>query len=88
MQRSIASSATPETSLNFTGQRKDATGLLYYHARYYDPELGRFLSADTVVAEVGALTMAPSDTTAAPLFAQGGQGSGSRTPQEWRPSAS
>ncbi|MBK9943309.1 MAG: RHS repeat-associated core domain-containing protein [Kouleothrix sp.] len=38
------------TSLNFTGQRLDSgTGLLYYHARYYDPVLGRFVSADSVV---------------------------------------
>jgi RHS repeat-associated protein len=37
------------TSLNYTGQRLDGTGLLYYHARYYDPALGRFLSADSVV---------------------------------------
>jgi hypothetical protein len=27
----------------------DATGLLFYNARYYDPGIGRFLSADTVV---------------------------------------
>ena len=24
------------TTLNYTGQRLDGTGLLYYHARYYD----------------------------------------------------
>ena len=35
--------------LNEIGQRLDATGLLYYHARYYDPALGRFVSADSVV---------------------------------------
>ena len=29
-------------ALNYTGQRLDGTGLLYYHARYYDPVLGRF----------------------------------------------
>ncbi|GEM_PF-5653187 len=33
----------------FTGQRLDATGLYYYGARYYDPAIGRFISADTVV---------------------------------------
>ena len=38
-----------QTTLDFTGQRKDGTGLLYYGARYYDPALGRFLSADSVV---------------------------------------
>ena len=31
----------------FTGQRLDETGLYYYNARYYDPTIGRFISADT-----------------------------------------
>ena len=38
-----------QTTLDFTGQRKDSTGLLYYGARYYDPKLGRFTSADSIV---------------------------------------
>jgi RHS repeat-associated protein len=33
----------------FTGQRLDDTGFYYYGARYYDPTIGRFISADTVV---------------------------------------
>ena len=34
----------------FTGQRYDAdTGLYFFHARYYDPQLGRFIQPDTVV---------------------------------------
>ena len=40
---------TSQTTLNYTGQRLDDTGLLFYNARYYDPALGRFISADTVV---------------------------------------
>ncbi|MBI4267688.1 MAG: RHS repeat-associated core domain-containing protein [Chloroflexi bacterium] len=35
------------TDKKFTGQRLDATGLYYYGARYYDPGIGRFISADT-----------------------------------------
>ena len=37
------------TSLNYTGQRLDGTDLLYYHARYYDPRISRFVSPDSVV---------------------------------------
>ena len=33
----------------FTGQRLDATGLYYYNARYYDLEIGRFISPDTII---------------------------------------
>ncbi len=33
----------------------DATGLMYYNARYYDPELGHFLSPDTLVPDASNL---------------------------------
>ncbi|MCX5720537.1 MAG: RHS repeat-associated core domain-containing protein, partial [Nitrospirae bacterium] len=33
----------------YTGKELDSTGLYYYEARYYDPTLGRFISADTIV---------------------------------------
>jgi len=39
----------PNDDLADEYQRRDGTGLLYYHARYYDPTLGRFLSGDSVV---------------------------------------
>ncbi|MFZ1474383.1 MAG: RHS repeat-associated core domain-containing protein, partial [Anaerolineae bacterium] len=43
--------ATP-TTYRFTGQREDASiGLYFYNARYYDPALGRFISADTLVPQ-------------------------------------
>ena len=38
----------------FTGREWDAeTGLYYYRARYYDPELGRFISRDPIGFESG-----------------------------------
>ena len=63
-----------QTSLNYTGQRLDGTGLLYYHARYYDPVLGRFISADRVVPGAGALTAAPHDATARTAWCRGAAG--------------
>ena len=35
----------------FTCQILDSTGLYYYNARYYDPTIGRFISADTIVED-------------------------------------
>ncbi|MFA4889370.1 MAG: RHS repeat-associated core domain-containing protein [Candidatus Omnitrophota bacterium] len=32
----------------FTGKELDSTGLYFYGARYYDPEIGRFITADTI----------------------------------------
>jgi RHS repeat-associated protein len=36
----------------FTGQRLDGTGLYYFKARYYDPNIGRFLSPDSIMADL------------------------------------
>ena len=44
-------SGTLPTDEGYTGQRRDAsTGLDYYGARYYDPTVGQFTSADTLLA--------------------------------------
>ncbi|MEJ5345157.1 MAG: RHS repeat-associated core domain-containing protein [Chloroflexus sp.] len=48
---------------NYTGQLLDGSGLQSYNACYYDPALGRFISADGVVPSAGALTAAPHDAT-------------------------
>ncbi len=36
-------------AFTYTGEREDETGLMYLSARYYDPSISRFLSADTIV---------------------------------------
>ena len=48
------SSGTMPTAKGFTGQYSDAasSGLDYYGARYYDPTLGQFTSADTANDEL------------------------------------
>jgi RHS repeat-associated protein len=44
----ITNAATVPTGRGYINERFDAeTGLQYLHARYYDPELGRFLTPDT-----------------------------------------
>ena len=40
-----------KTDRTFTGQKSDATGLMYYNARYYDPALGAFISPDTLIPD-------------------------------------
>ncbi len=46
------SSGSSRTDKGFTGQRLDASsGLMYYGARYYDPVLSYFISADPTVPD-------------------------------------
>jgi len=47
------SSGAMPTDIGFTGQRAEATGLMFYQARYYSAQLGRFVSADTIVPRPG-----------------------------------
>jgi RHS repeat-associated protein len=39
------------TPYGYTGQAEDGTGLVYMHARSYDPTLGQFISPDSIVPE-------------------------------------
>ena len=51
-------SGSVPTDWQFTGQEQDGTGLVYLHARYYDPATGVFFSPDTIVPERNASTTA------------------------------
>ncbi len=42
---------TTEERYTYNGKELDATGLYYYGARYYDPEIGRFLARDPLQGE-------------------------------------
>ncbi|MCP4529086.1 MAG: RHS repeat-associated core domain-containing protein [Aestuariibacter sp.] len=51
-ERWSASGGTLTTDYGFTGQRRErGIGLYDYNARFYDPALGRFVSADTIVPD-------------------------------------
>ena len=43
-----------------------------YHARADEPQLGRFISADTIVPGSGPLTISPNDAGAASGWSVGG----------------
>ena len=43
--------ASGDLQTDFTGQKSDASGLMFYNARYYDPLLGTFISPDTIVPD-------------------------------------
>jgi RHS repeat-associated protein len=72
---------TMPTAKGFTGQYVDAsTGLDYYGARYYDPALGQFMSADTIggLNRYGYVAGNPetaTDPTGHRLWTGGGDGS-------------
>lgn len=49
----FGSTAPFAVSHRFTGQvLDDETGLYYYGARYHDPQLGRFIQADTLIPDL------------------------------------
>jgi RHS repeat-associated protein len=46
-----------QTTFKYTGQREAEAGLYFYNARWYDPEVGRFIQADTDVPESQGSTL-------------------------------
>ena len=44
----VQSSGETTNALQYTGRENDNTGLDYYRARYYDPQLKRFISSDPI----------------------------------------
>ncbi|MFY0565417.1 FG-GAP-like repeat-containing protein [Archangium lansingense] len=49
----LASSSSVANSRGYGGHEVDDTGLVYMNARYYDPQLGRFISPDALVPSSG-----------------------------------
>ncbi len=50
----LSTSGSSPNMLGYTGRELDSeTGLYYYRARYYDPEIGRFLNEDPLGFEAG-----------------------------------
>jgi RHS repeat-associated protein len=49
----ITNTGPVDLAHKFTGHRQDATGLVFMGARYYDPSLGRFVTADPTIQRMG-----------------------------------
>jgi RHS repeat-associated protein len=46
--KTTVSGASNSNSYQYTGRENDGTGLYYYRARYYNPQLQRFISEDPI----------------------------------------
>ena len=55
------STGTSLTRYDYTGRERDPdTGLLYYRARWYDPQVGRFISEDPIGLASGVIIGTPT----------------------------
>lgn len=52
--KTTVSGAASDNAFQYTGRENDGTGLYYYRARYYSPELARFISEDPIGFAAGA----------------------------------
>jgi RHS repeat-associated protein len=43
----VSSLGSSTTTYGFTGEQTDPTGMVYLRARYYDPDMGRFMTRDS-----------------------------------------
>lgn len=50
-EQTATSGAGVANNVKFVGQQNDDSGLIYMRARYYDPQLARFISPDTVIPD-------------------------------------
>jgi RHS repeat-associated protein len=57
-----------ENLFQFTARENDGTGLYYYRARYYSPEMGKFISEDPIGFAAGSNFYAYSDSVGKPPF--------------------
>ncbi len=55
--RVVTTGAPNGSSYQYTGRENDSIGLDYYRARYYDPELHRFISEDPIGFEGGDVNL-------------------------------
>ncbi|HXH81928.1 MAG TPA: RHS repeat-associated core domain-containing protein [Candidatus Tectomicrobia bacterium] len=55
--RVTATGSTSSNELKYTGREDDATGLHYYRARYYHPQLQRFISEDPIEFDAGDVNL-------------------------------
>jgi RHS repeat-associated protein len=87
-----AKTGATSSAFQYTGRENDgATGLYYYRARYYSPQLGRFISEDPVglgggtnyYAYAGADPISNSDPSGLLFGINAGEGYGDSAAQFW-----
>ena len=55
--KTVSAGASNSSSYQYTGRENDGTGLYHYRARYYHPQLQRFISEDPIEFEGGDINL-------------------------------